>query len=219
MKNKVLSMFLATLMVASVVGVSYAHWSDMVYIEGTAEMGELIVGWLDIKFCWDNEDTNDPPKEVASVECWLSVPETSVHHDPQVTVFKVLHLVVHNAYPQYEAGCKVDLKNAGTIPAHIVGVDIWDPDGLLSIQPDPADPTHYEIMKDVDGDGDLEVIINLYLYKQETGAPLVCNQIDPCQDEPVDIVLDFKQEAEECHTYNFLIEILAVQWNKAYLFP
>jgi len=218
MKNKVLSMFLATLMVASVVGVSYAHWSDMVYIEGTAEMGELLVGWLDIKFCWDNEDTFDPVKEVAWVECWLDVPETSVHHDPQVTVFKVLYLVVHNAYPQYQAWCKVDLKNAGTIPAHIVDVAIFDPDGLLSIQP-TTDPTHYEIMKDVDGDGDLEVIINLYLYKQLTGGPLVCNQIDPCQDEPVDIALEFKQEAEECHTYKFSIEIVAVQWNKAYLFP
>jgi len=211
-------MFLATFMVSSVVGVSYAHWSDMVYIEGTAEMGELIVGWLDIKDCWDNEDTFKPPKEVADVECWLTDPETSVHHVPQVTVYKVLHIVVHNAYPQYAAYCKVDLKNAGTIPAHIVGVDIYDPAGLLFIQP-TADPTHYEIMKDVDGDTELEVIINLFLYKQEPGAPLVCNQIDPCQDEPVDIVLVFKQEAEECHTYNFLIEILAVQWNKAYLFP
>ena len=92
-------------------------------------------------------------------------------------------------------------------------------DGVLTIEQDPADPTHYEIMKDVDGDGVPEAIINLYIYKQLTGAPLVCNQLDPCTDEPVDIVLEFKQEAEECHTYRFVIEILAVQWNKAYLFP
>ena len=214
MKNKILSMFLATLMVASVVGVAYAHWSDYVYISGTAEMGELLVGWLDIKDCWDNEDTFVPIKEVASVECWLDVPETSVHHEPPQTVFKVLYLVVHNAYPQYMAFCKVNLKNAGTIPAHIIGVSIYDPDGLLTIQP-TADPTHYEIKKDVDGDGDLEVIINLYLYKQDTGLPLVCNQIDPCTEEPVDIVLEFKQDAEECHTYEFSIVIEAIQWNKA----
>jgi hypothetical protein len=211
-------MFLITLMAASIAGVAFAHWSDVVYIDGTVEMGELIVGWLDIKMCWDNEDTFEPPKEVAEPECWLEVPESSVHHDPPQTVFKVLYIVVHNAYPQYRAYCKVDLKNAGTIPAHIVGLSITDPDGVLTIEPDPADPTHYEIMKDVDGDGDLEAIINLYIYKQETGAPLVCNQLDPCTDEPVDIVLEFKQEAEECHTYRFVIEILAVQWNKAYLF-
>jgi len=218
-KSKVLSMFLVTLMAASIAGVAFAHWSDVVYIDGTVEMGELIVGWLDIKMCGDNEDTFDPVKEVAEPECWLDVEETSVHHDPPQTVYKVLYIVVHNAYPQYRAYCKVDLKNAGTIPAHIVGLSITDPDGVLTIEPDPADPTHYEIMKDVDGDGDLEAIINLYIYKQETGAPLVCNQLDPCTDEPVDIVLEFKQEAEECHTYRFVIEILAVQWNKAYLFP
>lgn len=215
MKNKVLSMFLATLMVTSIVGVSYAHWSDYVSIAGTAEMGELLVGWLDIKMCWDNEDTFDPVKEVAWVECWLDEPETGVHHDPPQTVFKVLYLHVYNAYPQYKAYCKVNLKNAGTIPAHIIGVSITDPAGLLTIEQDPADPTHYEIMKDVDNDGVDEVIINLYLYKQLTDDPLVCNQIDPCQDEPVDIVLEFKQDAEECHTYEFLIEIEAIQWNKA----
>jgi hypothetical protein len=211
-------MFLVTLMAASIAGVAFAHWSDVIYIEGTVEMGELIVGWLDIKFCGDNEDTFDPVKEVAEPDCWLEVPETSVHHEPPQTVYKELHINVTNAYPQYEAFCKVDLKNAGTIPAHIVGLSITDPDGVLTIEQDPLDPTHYEILKDVDGDGNLEAIINLYIYKQATGDPLVCNQLEPCTDEPVDIVLEFKQEAEECHTYRFSIEILAVQWNKAYLF-
>jgi hypothetical protein len=39
-------------------------------------------------------------------------------------------------------------------------------------------------------------------------------QIDPCHSEKQEIDIDFKQEAEMCHTYTLTFSLLAVQWNK-----
>jgi len=37
---------------------------------------------------------------------------------------------------------------------------------------------------------------------------------DPCNTNKAEIDMDFKQDAEECHTYTIEVEIVAVQWNK-----
>jgi len=211
--KKAMGMFAALIVSLAMTGVAFAHWSDMVYIEGQVKMGDFLVGWLDIKYC---EDSDDFDKDVADVDCWLEDPEDSVHHEPPQTVWHTLVIEVTNAYPQYWAFCKVNLKNAGTIPAHIVDV-IMKPGAGLHITTTYFDangnPVGWELNDDVTG----LPVLNIYLYKQLTEMSLVCNQIDPCTEEPVDVMIDVKQEgAEECHTYEFSIDILAVQWNKAY---
>jgi hypothetical protein len=211
MKRKVMAMFLVSLMAVSLLGVAYAHWDDTVQIEGTVHMGEFIVGILDIKMIGDNEDTFDPPKEVAECYVELLEPETSVHHVPTETVYKVMLVTTENAYPNYINYIKFNLKNAGTIPAHIKTVTItaYDETDAQDLAVVEVAPGHYDIVDPVVG-----AIINLWLYKQETGAPLESNQLEPCTAEPVDLVIEFKQEAEECHTYTYKIEIYAIQWNK-----
>jgi hypothetical protein len=42
-------------------------------------------------------------------------------------------------------------------------------------------------------------------------------QMEPCNAYDVSIDIDFKQEAEECHTYEFYVEMVAIQWNKLYM--
>jgi hypothetical protein len=64
------------------------------------------------------------------------------------------------------------------------------------------------------------LVLDLELYKQETGLSLICNQLEPCTAEPVDVLVEIKQDgAEECHTYGFDVEIVVVQWNKADEYP
>ena len=213
--KKAIGMFAALATALAMTGVAFAHWSDMVYIEGEVKMGDFLVGWRDIKMCDDSDLYQTPPKEVAALDCWLEDREDSVHHYPPETVWHTLVVVVENAYPQYWAKCKVNLKNAGTIPAHIVDV-IMIPGAGLHITTTYTDangnPVGWELNDDVTG----LPVLNIYLYKQETEMSLVCNQIDPCTEEPVDVMIDVKQEgAEECHTYTFSIEIVAWQWNKA----
>ena len=97
--KKVMATFAVLMIALSVAGFVYAHWSDSVQIEGTVHMGELIVGILDIKDCWDNEPTLPVPKDVGKVKCTLEDPETSKHHDPPQTVYHTMIVTVTDAYP------------------------------------------------------------------------------------------------------------------------
>ncbi len=218
--KKIMATFAALMIALSAVGFAYAAWKDMVYIEGTVEMGDFLVGWLNITECYDIDLQWDVPKEVATLTCELEDPETGVHHiDPETgepqTVYHTLVVTVENAYPQYEAWCKVDLKNAGTIPAHIVSVVLTPGAGLVISNTTfdaNGNPVGWEL---TDTDTDLPAL-NVFVCKQETRLSLVCNQIDPCTAEPVDLWLEVKQEGcEMCNTYTFSFEIEAIQWNKA----
>jgi len=70
---------------------------------------------LDIKIvgceCWDSEDVEDS-KRVGEVRCKIKI-------CGELLVFKV-----KNAYPEYWATVKFDLKNVGHIPARIVRCEI-----------------------------------------------------------------------------------------------
>jgi len=93
MKQKVLSMFLATLIAASVMGVTFAHWSDFVTVEGYAEMGSLTFGFTRIAAEWDSEDYEGypPEKDTGNGVCVLSEEETDVHTLKTVYNHTALH--------------------------------------------------------------------------------------------------------------------------------
>lgn len=144
--NKLMASFAVTLVALSLVGVAFAGWTDQVVIEGTAHMGDFIVGILtdplpDGPYYPDGfivmETTNGYPEDgtgapphpqpesfvpkpwVADTVVVLSDFETSVHHEPTQTVAKKMTITVDNAYPQYDAHIYFLLKNAGTVPAHL----------------------------------------------------------------------------------------------------
>ncbi len=229
MNNKgILGTIAIMVVLLSMLGAVYAAWTDTIYIEATAEMGEFLVGILDGSLeCY--ETTNDVPEEefkdpkpgVADCVCELSNFETSVHHEPPQTVAKLLTIKVTNAYPQYDVHIRFALKNAGTIPAKLVrvdmtGYDLKDDQELTFkidewiFDPDEGDKGAWigsgAVVDPVEG-----AIINfdLIVYVPED------YQLEPCTEYPVELSFDFKQEAEECHTYEISISILAVQWNKA----
>ena len=232
MKTKTMAMFALLMIVLSIVGVTYATWSDYVQIEGTVNMNDFLFGILDVKCIGDNEDDLPIPKDIGWCEYWLWEPEDSVHHDPPQTVYHLMEIKVHDAYPSYEQFIVFNLKNAGTTPAHIVTLDIYDPTGELEFEDEAVlDDGEGVFWKDFDGDGIRdpagdEDIINILIKKAFWMPPgpycgewwadgdLVCNQIDPCEEEPAILIMHFKEPAEECHEYFFKIYIEAIQWNK-----
>jgi hypothetical protein len=206
---------LALVFALGALGVGYAHWSDEVYIEGTVEMGDFLVGWEDILL---EEDSDDDDKDVCDMLCTLEDPETGVHHVPVQTVYHTLVVHIDNGYPQFWGLNKVTIKNAGTIPAHIVDVIVTPGNGLTSVVVADVDTNGNPI--DWELSGPEGAVLDLVLTKQETGLSLICNQLDPCLAEPVDVWVEIKQDgAEECHTYEFSVTIIAVQWNKAGEYP
>jgi len=219
-----MGMFASLMIALAMTGVGVAHWSDTVQIEGRVQMGELIVGILDGSLDWD-ESTNDVPEDdfippkpwVANADIVLSDWQTSVHHDPPQTVAHKMTINITNAYPQWDLEIYFDLKNAGTIPATYTQLldlsaydetdqedlvwreDYWGYNGAWIWEGALCNPDGTEIM-------------NVYVEAEvpEDG------QLEPCTEYPVYIWLDFKQTAEECHTYTFSAEFEFVQWNKAY---
>jgi len=238
MNTKMIAAFIVTLMALSIFGFVYSAWYDSVYINGTVHMGELIVGILSDQECPDRyievvETTNGVPEEefyppkswVANTTVTLEEFETSVHHEPPETVAHIMKITVDNAYPQYDAHIMGYLKNAGTIPAklsdcHFEGYDQKDDEDLRYTGEWTWDPENEcwvfkgEIWDngpdDAWGTQDDVVIINLTVI---VFAPEDM-QLEPCNKYPFEIHFDFKQDAEECHTYTFTACFEFIQWNK-----
>jgi len=227
MKSKsLIGTFGLLIVILSLLGVVYAHWSDVVTIEGTVHMGELIVGILNNSVTHYETINGVPEAEflppanktwVANATITLSDFETSVHHDPPETVAKKMTILMANAYPQWDVHIEFMLKNAGTIPAtyteaNFTGYDVTDGENLTWRQ----DLWYYNTTLKawiwegalVDPDGEI-MNVRVVAYVPEDG------QLEPCNCYLVCIDIDFKQTAEECHTYTFSVTFEFVQWNKA----
>jgi predicted ribosomally synthesized peptide with SipW-like signal peptide len=233
---KLSAVFMISVMALAGTGIAYAAWYDSVSIEATVHMGDFITGWL--KPVEVNETTNgvwegdenqawEAKPWVADTTVMLTTPETSVHHTPKVTVYKKMYINVSNAYPQYDAHIIAKLKNAGTIPGVICPdfkIFMYDEKDNHELQfRIDSGPTWvtgmygsgYEI-KGAVVDPVVGDIINFDVFFEVED---VIWQIDPCNAYNVTIDIDFKQAAEECHTYTFTIDIVTIQWNKDYQCP
>jgi hypothetical protein len=225
--EKALGMFTVLLVALAMTGVAVSRWTDNVKIEGTVHMGELIVGFLDNSVTWYETTNGVPETEFDHPKPWvcdatvqLSDFRTSVHHVPPVTVGHKMTIDINNAYPQWDLHIDFVLKNAGTIPATLVdcmgeGRDVTDEEDLILTDDWKWDATLGAWV--IDGevwDESGHLIMNLHV---EAHVPEDL-QLEPCNNYPVHIDLDFKQTAEECHTYTFWAEFVFVQWNKAWEF-
>jgi len=106
MKTKMTAIFAVLLVALAVVGFAYAHWSEMLFIEGTVNTGSLDAV-MSVGTCWDTETAL---KDYSRIECSLKV------NDP-----KTLIVTIYNAYPCIDYYCKFDVTNTGTIPLHVIG--------------------------------------------------------------------------------------------------
>jgi hypothetical protein len=228
MRKKMLALPVVLVLAVSLFGLAYAHWSDMVYIEGTVDMGSLTLAFDYVEPPQCVEYYKDPDTGALIPGEWLGkdvgnccATRLELIEDVHTGKlgYKLLCINVTNAYPQYFVHTTFIVHNIGTIPIHLVDFIIWDPTGQLDfmwISPPPASPALGLFYKDFNGNqayDDGEEIINVKLVN------FVCTQLDPCNSTKGEIDIDFKQPAEECHTYRFMAMLVGVQWNKAYLYP
>jgi len=201
------SIFLALGIALSLTGAAFAHWSDTVQIEGTAEMGSLTLAFdfVEPPACDEyylNPDTGALVegewlgKEVGDCDAWYEDLIDDVHSLKKG--YKTLIIEVDNAYPQYIVHTTFKLHNIGTIPfditEYIITGEKRDSTGAVIynlLWHDPDGDYIGSLYEDVDGSGnvtggDLEVI-NLEI----TNA--LPYQIDPCRTNKAEIDLDFKQ--------------------------
>lgn len=235
---------LAVVLALGSLGIGFAHWSDQLYVEGTVETGEVLIGFVDQ--CTDDDGVPgpkdpddfgpdplwpfpDPPttctdcpnigKPVATTTCVLSKQKT--HCDGTtpaehlgVPQYELMTVTLDNVYPQYNPTVWMDIANCGTIPVNIVGA--W----IISIGGTPLPvgnwiPLPKCTMVQVDLSGDMKDDIAIG-FSSELEEP---QQIDPCDVAQYDLHFYVKQDCPECTTLSFEIKIAAVQWNKTLMWP
>jgi len=231
--EKVMAVFAALLLGLSMVGVTYAAWYDFVEIDARVHMGELILGWLDVYdlvettngFPEDEPGHNFEPKDwVANTFVNFDNPETSVHLDPPKTVFKTMIIEVENAYPQYDVHLVAYLSNGGTIPVCVYtdfGLYLWDVSDNHELLFEITAGGYWDAGRYfVEGNivdpilGEAIMTFSFQIFDDDDTL-----QIDECESDEVRIDIEFTQDAEECHTYEFEITILGIQWNKLHEAP
>ncbi|SES87096.1 SipW-cognate class signal peptide [Natronincola peptidivorans] len=111
--------FIAVILIVAVmvIGAGYAYWTQDLKITGTVNTGEL-------KVVFANYSDNTIPNDAG----YMSV-ETSVNNDQDVLTFKI-----NDLYPGTGGNMAFIIKNEGTVPAKITGVEaiISDEDRALA---------------------------------------------------------------------------------------
>jgi len=234
---------LALVLALGSLGIGFAHWSDQLYVEGTVETGEVLIGFVEQESDDDGvpglkapDDNGDDPlnttgvpecapclergKPVASTTCALSEQKThcdgtdAYHGDPPVAQYELMKITMDNVYPQYNPTVWMDIANCGSIPVNIVGAWIISIGGVPLPPPEWIElPKCTMVQVDLNGDGLDDIAIG---FSSELMEP---QQIDPCNVAQYDLHFYVKQDCPECTTLNFEIKIAAVQWNKTLVWP
>jgi hypothetical protein len=236
---------LALVLALGSLGIGYAHWSDALYVGGTATTGEVLVGFT--ACCTDDDadggtdyymecrdDGFDPlnttgiptcdqctdlGKKVASTTCELLNQKTDCEGElaehEGVPQFGTLKITMNDVYPQYNPSVYYEISNCGSVPVNIVGA--WIISGPPTVDKD--DPsTWIELEKCTPEQIDLDGDGKDDMAIGFSG-PAEPQQIDPCDGEKFDLHFYVKQDYPQCHTLDFEIKIHAVQWNYEWEFP
>lgn len=115
--KKAIGMFVALILALGMTGVAFAHWSQIIYIEGSVKTGTVSVGWVGFEN-WDNEWFG---KDVGSVA--VSLKDVKGTHNEN-NIYETLVIELNNVYPSYKAYINVEIANGGTIPVNLVDFDI-----------------------------------------------------------------------------------------------
>jgi hypothetical protein len=221
----------------SIFGVAYAHWSDMAYIDGVVEMGGLTPAFTidEAPSCAEYYPNPDPPpillpgevedKDVGECRVWYSDLFKDVHSGKEG--YRYLNIWINNSYPQYHVHTTFILHNIGTIPFYFYGIAGYgekidylgnlEYDLLVTSWIDDTDKQIYgEIWEDINDDGKIDPAVDILVINLKIKNKAFPLQIDPCFQEKMEIDVDFKQEAQQCHTYYLHLSLLVIQWNKLY---
>lgn len=210
MNKKLVALPLLIAIALSIAGFAYAHWYDEIKINGRVEMGAMTLVFLEleppVEYHWkDGERYPGEPrgKEVANTTSWLDQNVTDPHTGKKG--YKKMHILIQNAYPEYEVHCTFVVRNIGNVPLDVTGMTITDPTGTLTFAGSGThmDPWRGFVDKNQNGiqDPDEPTVINIWSIN------LIGEQLEPCEPEKAELDIHIKQEAEECHTYRFEVTI------------
>lgn len=223
--NKIAALFIVSIFALSGLGVSYAAWTDTLYIKGTAETGTLC--W---EFTWCSMTDELPPENPGGDYVGFGSPYADFTILPGFEGYpqrldknvawgvqdiqdldndgcdETLAITLNNVYPCYFNEISYYVVNCGTIPLKIDHVEITVNDQIFYI-------THGmpKLTFDLSGNGipDFEI-----WWKEDYFG----YQLEPGQDGAEMSfwmhVLQDEGAGVQGQSFTFLISLVAVQWNK-----
>jgi len=190
----------------TIVGFSYAHWSDTLWLKGTVTTGTLCAEFIDVSNVKDHgpdwtcdygiTDIRllDPPKDIGSTTAWIvedgKCPDT-------------IMVVMDNVYPCYYEEISFHIRNCGTIPWVITKVT-FKPGNIVITKPD-------YLTLDLTGDGKADIELK---WGDNFGV-----QIDPGTEIEVSFKIHVLQDAPQDTPMSFTAEIEMINWNEYPLPP
>jgi len=230
--KKIAAIMLLIAITLSAFGIVYAHWSDTATITGNIKMGTLTLAFITTEdpsaaeYYWNGttwklgeKEGKDVGSANAQYKDWITDKDTGKPG------WKTLEINMTNAYPGYAVHTTFRSHNIGTVPLFIYNVTLVGEKKnstgahiynlVMNTSIDINGHIAGDIWEDKDNSGTVSagdiLVMNLLLV--DTEFPL---QIEPCHDEKMEIDIDFKQAAEQCHKYTLTFSLLAVQWDKLY---
>jgi len=232
--KKIAAIMLLIAIVLSAFGIVYAHWSDTATINGEIHMGTLTLAYsiYEAPSCEEYYHNPTPPPNWIKGEAeGKNVGSCSAHYEDLITDvhsgkqgYKTLVIDIENAYPQYAVHTTFIAHNIGTVPLFLYGISLVGEKKnstgdhiynlIMNTSLDKDGHIAGDIWEDVDDDGVITPGVDILVMNVLLVNTLFPLQLDPCHSEKMEIDIDFKQEAEMCHTYILTFQLLAVQWNK-----
>lgn len=199
MKEKTLILLTLIFIAMSITGFTYAQWNDVIVVSNRMRFGDLTLRFVHPLDSWDNDDAT---KDVGKLNCYYTNP------DPEEG-YETLAVAITNAYPDYEAYCNFTLKNIGTLPDHIDKVLITPETGLKigeNYTDANGNPIGWRLDDALTDEPVLYVRVDNY-----TDLSLVCNTLNGGDELQGKTTVQVTDNAKECHTYGFEIEIIYEQ--------
>jgi hypothetical protein len=189
-----------TLISLAIMGFTYAHWSETLWLNGTVTTGTLCAEFVDVS----NKDLGlDWNCDNGINKYWQidkDIGNTTVYIVEDGECPNTIEVIMDKVYPCYYENIEMHVHNCGTIPWKIIRVNFTTPYEQKSIT-----GAGY-LTLDMSGDGKPDVEIK---WGNSFGM-----QVDPCTEIELSFKIHVLQDAPEDTTMTFTITIIMINWNE-----
>jgi len=188
--KKIMATFAILMIALGIAGFAFAHWEKIVTVDGTVTTGTLhIIPSFHVEY----EEAEN--KTVADIGYEVHAAENDID------------VWFDNVYPCLYVEGYIDLNNTGTIPVHLIDIEITGNETLHAVYNETME--YWEIY-----DGFALIATGDYWFDFPDGTPRDPYQIDPEGVAYINFWIHFEEGLPQNASYWFHIEFLFWNWNE-----
>jgi len=196
MRRHLLTLFLFALIATSISGYAYTSWSDTLGIKATMTFGTLALRYFGVPSV---SDSDGGMTHGGTCAC------SYTDEDLSLGGYFTLQETVVNSYPGYRAECIFTIKNLGTLPGHIAGLEITPGPGL-EVGEIILDANNGLIGWRFDATATGNPVLSIRIY-HDAELSLVSNTLLSGEQIQGKLLTTVEQGAAELQTYSFEVNL------------